>query len=127
MQFRENRSRSRRFENSLKSSCDTESASPLLLRAKARERAAAVHGSSTGGAAEMRQDGNSIVASALRTVAPHGAEVHRTAVACENRVGVRQCASISPPALLLHYREMFNREIRFVHTRANAQTRGRDA
>lgn len=45
MQFCENRPKPSIRENSLKSSCDIESALPLLLRAKARERAAAVHGS----------------------------------------------------------------------------------
>lgn len=54
MGFRGSRSKPSIRENSLKSSCDIESALPLLLRAKARERAAAVHGSSTG---EMRRDG----------------------------------------------------------------------
>lgn len=49
-------------------------------------------------------------------------EVHRTAVACENYVGIRQCTSISPPALQFHYREMFNREIHFVHTRMRVLT-----
>lgn len=43
-------------------------------------------------------------------------EMHPAAVACENRVGVRQCTSISPPALQFRYREWFNREICFVHT-----------
>jgi len=78
-----------------------------------------------GRSGEMRRDGNSIVASALCEPS------HRTeprlciehAVACENYVGVRQCASINPPALRLRYREMFNREIHFVHTRTRVQTR----
>jgi len=110
----------RRFGNSLKSLRDTENALSSLLRAKPAKRVAATRIIDRRNG-EMRRDGNSIVSSRCASHRTARTEVHRTAVARENRVGVRQCTSISPPALQLRHRERFNREIRFVyrtHTRA---------
>lgn len=98
---------------------------------KPRERAAAVRIIGVRARnGEMRRDGNSIVALRARcTIRKSGkggrrkrGGMHRTAVARENRVGVRQCTSISPAALQLRSIQGGSTEKYVSYTRARTHT-----